>query len=264
MLKHITHNANKYGASVSSQDWLKFLAIITMTIDHIGWCFVPDSSPYYAWFRTIGRIHVPIWFFFAGYSVKNNAFDKQLLFCAIVLIAVNLLGGRAIAPLNVLCSIIIARYCVIWLNRKNMIPDRILDIFIICLLFSPFTQTLFEYGALGVLYAVMGNMVRRGFNVSTKHKMFFVASFALFTAYQYVGVQPNAIQAIIMIMGLGYYSWLLAHFEMRPLTWFESHATFSYVVRLFGRNTLYYYTIHRSIFVLASYYGGFYGGESFK
>lgn len=268
MFKQIINNTEKYGSNVSTLDWLKFLAVITMTIDHIGWCFIAESNQYYTWFRTFGRIHVPIWFFFAGYSlkdkaVKNNIVDKQLILCATILLFANLISYRSIAPLNVLFSIIICRESILWLKNKEMIPNKNFDIFIICAVFSLLSQPLFEYGTLGILYAIMGYMVKNGNNKQFKHKMFFFATFLCFMVYQYIGTSPNLIQTIVMTLGVGYYSWRLANFKMYSFPWFEKHYKINYIVRLLGRNTLYYYTIHRSIFVLFSYYGGFHNVENF-
>ncbi len=274
IFKQIITNANKYGDNVSTQDWLKFLAIITMTIDHIGWCFIAESNPYYEWFRVIGRTHVPIWFFFAGYSLKNKCCDKQLLSLAIWLVVINIIGGRGILGLNVLFSIIICRACVLWLRERNLIDTRIWDIFLVCAVFSFITSMLFEYGTTGVLYAVMGNMVRHRIadkknngKIERKQQIFFIATFALFMFYQYISMDLSILQSVIMTLGVGYSSWRLSQFEMRKLPWFEksskSHYNIGYVIRLLGRNSLYYYVIHRTIFILASYYGGFHHPQPF-
>jgi hypothetical protein len=260
MFKHIIHNANKYGTGVSSQDWLKFVAVVIMTIDHIGAYFLTGEA--YTWFKVIGRFTFPVWFFFAGYS-QSKQLSGEIIWYGLFLILVNLVGGRGIFPMNALISIFICRVCVRLLRERDLSDKHMWDVFLVCAFLSLFSQTLFEYGSLGILYAIMGDMVRRG-KTEKRNQSFFFAIFVLFMFYQYIGLQPNALQAIIMTLGVGYYSWRLAHFEMRALPWFEAHQTFGYVVRLFGRNTLYYYAIHRSIFVLASYYGGFYVVNQYK
>lgn len=256
MFKNIINNTNKYGTSISSQDWLKFLAVIIMTIDHIGAYFLVGEL--YTWFKVVGRFTFPVWFFFAGY-MQSRKLGGEIIWYGLFLIVVNLIGGRGIFPMNALISIVICRAAVLWLRERGLIDSRIWDVFLVCVVLSLFAGELFEYGTTGLLYAIMGDMVRRG----RQNTRFFVATFVLFMLYQYVGLEPNLLQATIMTLGVGYYTWRLSHFEMRNLPWFEAHSGFGYVVRLLGRNTLYYYVIHRTIFILASHYGGFHTVESF-
>ena len=53
---------------ISNQDLLKFIALIVMMIDHSG-AFILQDMPY---LRAIGRVGIPIWFFFVGYNFKIN------------------------------------------------------------------------------------------------------------------------------------------------------------------------------------------------
>ena len=49
---------------LTSYDLLKSLAVILMICDHIGYFFFPEEM----WFRTLGRLCLPIWFFLIGYA----------------------------------------------------------------------------------------------------------------------------------------------------------------------------------------------------
>jgi hypothetical protein len=260
MFSRIIHNTNKYGGSVSTQDWIKFLAILTMTIDHIGHYFLIGEESY-GWFRTIGRIHVPIWFFFAGYA-GTHKISRELLGWACFLLLIGLIGYRGLLPLNIFFTIMICRVAVHGCRKYGWTDKRPFDIFVLCLFLSLFTDMFWEYGTTAVLFAIMGDMVRRG-KTGIRNQIFFVATFILFMLYQYLGVQPDIWQTLVMTGGVGYYTWRLSRFKQKTIVWFDRHQTFGWWVRLLGRNTLYYYVAHRTIFILLSYYGGFYRPESF-
>lgn len=49
---------------VTSYDLLKCAAVIIMVIDHVGFYFYPENL----WFRAVGRIGFPVWFFLVGYA----------------------------------------------------------------------------------------------------------------------------------------------------------------------------------------------------
>lgn len=57
-------NVYRYGRQATSWDMLKFIAIIGVLIDHIGFFFFPKVLL----FRVIGRIAAPIFFFLIGFT----------------------------------------------------------------------------------------------------------------------------------------------------------------------------------------------------
>jgi TraX protein len=253
LYRKLLYNGNKYGANVSTLDWLKFLAIITMTIDHVGaYLLSSNNTELYGWLRSIGRIHVPIWFFFAGYSASSSSrkFDREMLWLAIILLAVNLITNHNPLPLNNLVSILIARHCVIWLNHRNLLLNKLPDITMILIFTSFPLNMLFEYGASGILYAIMGDMVRRRQN---NHR-FFLICLILFVFYQYTGLPNNNLwQHSFMIAGIIIYHIKLTCFKMQNINWFLQHQYLSFWVRIFSRNSLYYYAFHRALFMIAAY-----------
>ena len=67
----------KYGDIPSSYDFIKFVAVVLMVIDHIGYYFFP----YDLMWRSFGRMCVPIWLFLAGYAKPSDVFPKELRSC---------------------------------------------------------------------------------------------------------------------------------------------------------------------------------------
>jgi hypothetical protein len=254
MIHKISHNTNKYGSNISTLDWLKFLAIVTMTIDHIGVYFCAHNSELYFWFRSIGRIHVPVWFFFAGYCARPTkliSYKDEILWLGIILIIINVVGYRGIFPLNNLISILIARNVVLWLNQRDLIQRKLFDIVLMLAIFSPLSNMLFEYGSNGILYAIMGDMVRRG----QHHRRFFSFCLGFFLLYQYAGLmEANIWQIGLMIVGISVYHMKLTNFEMKNIEWFDAHQRINLLVRAFSRNSLYYYAFHRALFTIIAQY----------
>ena len=59
---------------LTSYDLLKTLALVLMVIDHIGYFFYPEEM----WWRVLGRLSVPIWFFLIGYANARDCFGLWL------------------------------------------------------------------------------------------------------------------------------------------------------------------------------------------
>lgn len=81
------------GAKMNRME-LKILALITMTIDHIGFFLIPQNSEIYIYFRLIGRLAFPIFAFMIAegyYHTKNlKKYFFRLLRLAIIFEAILL------------------------------------------------------------------------------------------------------------------------------------------------------------------------------
>jgi uncharacterized membrane protein len=148
-------------------DLLKTLAVILMIIDHIGFYFMPSSMPLVMgedvlWWRVLGRLCVPIWFFLIGYA-RSRDLSLSIWLGAIFLVMVNMITGMFLLPLNVLVSMIFIRLVIddtarfMFLNRTQMVVGCLFLAFL-----SPAVENIIEYGLTGLLLALFGYVARHG------------------------------------------------------------------------------------------------------
>ena len=151
----MTDKLIKYGG-FNSYDLLKSIAVITMTIDHIGLFFYPDIVS----FRVIGRFAYVLFAFCIGYNQKYR-FDTSLFGLAILMLCCQLI----IAPeeiklfktlqVSILFSIIIVRIFMHFIVPRLDATNLYLWLVGLILLDLP-TYLLFQYGTSGVIMAVCG------------------------------------------------------------------------------------------------------------
>jgi hypothetical protein len=144
--------------SSNYQDLLKILAILFMTIDHIGFSVFKDISE----FRIIGRLAAPLFCFFAGYNFHNKL-KHELLCLGVVLFAVQIINVKGyFINFNILISIYLGQ-CYIYLFEKKIF-NNIWNFWmhlLVSLLLSPISALLFEYGTIVWAIMILGYGVRR-------------------------------------------------------------------------------------------------------
>jgi len=236
---------DRYGQVVNRLDWLKFVALIIMTIDHVG-MYVMVHDP--LWWKAIGRITFPVWFFLAGYS-QSRTLGGEIVWLGVVLAIVNYLGGWGVFPLNALFSIVICRYIVQKCRDRGWTEKRPYELFFACFFLAPFTIPFFEYGALGVLFALMGDMIRRGIK-GEQCIVFATLSTGFFIAYQFLWYDFDIWQGLYVTIGTSYTVWVLYHLQPGPSQWVKDTGWFNWLVRFIGRNTMHYYFAHRVVLQL--------------
>jgi hypothetical protein len=69
---------------------IKLVALVMMTIDHIGAFLWPDVL----WLRAIGRIGIPVWFFLLGHALHYRVRSDWALW-ALVLVCLSPFLGLA-------------------------------------------------------------------------------------------------------------------------------------------------------------------------
>jgi len=238
-------------AHLTSYDLLKTIAIVLMVLDHIGIYFYPDES----WFRILGRLCVPIWFFLIGYA-RTRDISPRILAGAVLLLLGNMAAGETVFPLSILVTLMIGRYYIdAWMGAGRRGGEALAGLFcILFLLYFP-TSILFEYGTLGFLFTVFGAMCR--YMQDTPQVMeagygrqifiFALASFAGFTIIQCIQLQfLSALQFFFLVggmIGVGYTLYKFHHEEYPSL----SHLLPGPILKslqLTGRNTLEIYVLH--------------------
>jgi hypothetical protein len=234
--------ATRYGTEINSIDWLKFVALVVMTMDHVGAYLVADPG----WWKAIGRVTVPAWFFLAGYA-QSRQMSGEILWLSAVLVLCNYAVGAGVFPLNALASIVICRYVVFWLHDRGHMDRRIWDVFLACGLLAIPSVLLFEYGTLGICFAVMGHQVRQA-KRGVPLAVFTALSTLLFIAFQCAIYDFGIWQNSVMMLGTVITVLYLYRFRMQKSRVAPQSGWANYAVRLIARNTMHYYALHRMIF----------------
>ncbi len=236
---------NAKPVDVTSYDIVKAIAVVTMICDHIGFYFFPENP----WWRVIGRVSVPVWFFLPGFSDKRTI-EPRLWIGGLLLTLGNLIIGLPVFPLDTLVTILLIRLgidSIAPLSRKNMLEFCGVMLGLM-LVFIP-SSTFFEYGSLAFIIATFGWLVkhRRGERLTALFGLF---AFAAWTGLQELNFLFSPPQLLVMaaLSGLTIYS--LYRFQPRVLP----KAQPAWLLKFMGRRTLEIYVIHLLLFKAAVLY----------
>ena len=228
----------RYGA-INTHDVAKFIALIIMTIDHIGAYCYPDEL----WWRAIGRITFPVWFFLVGYA-RSQSLPRQLLIVAALLVLVHPFVGQPVFTVNALVSIIICRLCVRWVEARGWLFTRPGEIGAVCAALWLPTIFFFEYGGLGVAFALWGAMARLE-PASRVTRNFAIFCLIFFLVTQLLGEDYDRWQSLFIIVGTSLCCWQLTKFDIHPVATGHHGSWWAVGVRFISRESMWYYAIHR-------------------
>lgn len=235
----------KMPAGLTSYDLLKALALLLMFVDHIGYFFYPEEM----WWRTIGRLSVPIWFFLIGYA--NTREIPRLFWAAGVLVVFSaLMSGEYLFPVTIIFTLIWARYVADWLFRgATRNKEAFSGMFFFLFLLSGPTLVFVEYGTLGLLFTLLGVLRRNTHLLQAPQWMFL--SYTVAAAFAYVFVQSFLMPTLsipqfqffvcgMTVICFWLYNFKPVSFEKINLKSFPPVA----LVQLMGRRTLEIYALH--------------------
>jgi hypothetical protein len=139
---------------VDNTDWLKTAAIILVTVDHIGYFFIPDNQ----WWSVVGRLAAPTFFYLIGYA-HTRSVPIHWIWLGVILTLLESWNAdwNWVSP-NILLSLALIRvvrpYGQAWLRRYGWIAFAVL----VCALAAlvPVTGKVADYGAEGWLWALFG------------------------------------------------------------------------------------------------------------
>ena len=137
------------------QDKLKLVAIMAMTIDHIGLFFLPGWEV----LRVIGRLAMPIFCLFAGYNYKNKA-RKEILKYAILLDMLRFFALGGFPVFSILIPIYLGQAIIqrIYTPTDDFIGSMFQLLPLIAL--APATVAIWDYGTLAVLFVMIGYLLK--------------------------------------------------------------------------------------------------------
>jgi len=215
-------------AEPNNQDLIKFIAIICMIIDHIGFFFLIHDPV----LRAIGRICLPIFAFFAGYNFKFIHY-KVLIYGLIITLSRHLFQDAIQS--NILISFFIGQ--VLFTYAK---PKVLNIVFIISILIGIACNycNFIEYSTFTLSFMICGLWAKRG----EAFKLALFISFLTFLIFTQVVFKFSAIYLLLVALlhaGL-YYS----------LSYIDLNASRNYKVLIASRYILEIYFWHFLIFML--------------
>lgn len=148
----------------NTYDLLKCLAVLSMILDHISVYFFPEAL----WWRVWGRAAFPLFLFLVGFSEKTSNDRAIYIGCAMLIVA-DIVAMRPILPLNILFTIIVIRLAMGWVQPKLQQPRFAREILIASFILYLPTYALFEYGTLGLLFAISGYTSGRKYTHGSFH-----------------------------------------------------------------------------------------------
>ncbi len=237
---------------LTSYDLLKSLAVVLMVIDHVGFFFFPEEM----WFRTLGRLCLPIWFFLIGYA-KSDDVPKSIWIGGAVVSISSLVSGPFFLPLNILFTIAFMRKCRNWVVNSALSSSQALKgMFFILFLFSFPSAVFVEYGTLAMLIALVGFIARRKEfvykQIGRKSTLMYVVA-AFFVTYVMVGVQmPYLTGGQTLVLTCGYALLGVVLWNFKPLVFSDARkymaGSFIALFQFMGRWSLEIYVVHIVIF----------------
>jgi uncharacterized membrane protein len=245
---------------LTTLDLIKTWALLIMVADHIGfyWFEIDLAHPVgdpTLWWRVIGRLCVPVWFFLIGYA-RSRDLSPKIWIWATIFVVVHMIFGIYVTPLNVLFSFIIIRIIIDplarfafsnWPNLVMVIIGHFLLLFI--------TFDIFEYGSIGVLLALAGYAARHaGENYGLlafkyiKDVMFWSA-LALFSLSQGYYFTFDAQQFLVMTIGAAAVLQLLMVVRMGTHDALAKNIgpIATGAIQFMGRHTMELYVLHQIV-----------------
>ena len=232
-------------AALTSYDLLKALAIVLMVIDHIGYFFFPENM----WWRIVGRLCVPIWFFLIGYA-QTREIPKLFWIAGVVVVLSAVVSGEYVFPMTIIFALIFARMSVDWMfARATRNLEAFAGMFFLLFLMSGPTLVFVEYATLGFLFTLFGAF-RRNKEIVTAPR-WVLPAFVVASAVAYILVQSVLLptltlgQLLLFIVGMIVVCTLLYRFMPKVYEGL-SVASFPPVafVQFLGRRTLEIYVLH--------------------
>lgn len=244
---------SRYGAP-NTLDRMKFIALILMTVDHLGMFLFTDLE----YLRAIGRVSMPLWLFVAGYHAAGTEAGNYSAYVRkwrgylpfiLLLMVLDYACSEPIFPFSILVTIMAAQAMLIHPRVRKLADHRPFELFLLLLLLVLPSMLIVEYGSQGLLFALIGYWVRK------KHNDVPTRLSALLTLLVYAGLQNlifdyNLFWQIGVLLGVAIALSAMLVFEKREWRFAQQYKWFGYGACLVARYSLYYYVLHYALLEL--------------
>jgi hypothetical protein len=180
---------------------IKWIAIITMFIDHIGLFFFPNIY----WFRVIGRLAFPLfaWLIANGAKHTHDSIEylKRLYIFALISQIPFFLASRLFDPhfsnLNVLCTLFFGLSAIFVIQKTQDWRVRLVTILVFIIL-AQFLQT--DFGGFGVAVIVCFYLFFDNFRqLVIAQTLLYFANFFLFAPNMLGHIEPIGLLSLAFI-----------------------------------------------------------------
>lgn len=232
-----SHGARATPRLLTSYDALKLIAILAMTIDHVGAYLLPDDC---YWPRVIGRVAAPIFCFLVGWN-GSYRWRSPLLYVALGVSLLEFLH-HALFPLNILWVILLGRLVMQWMDQRARAEPAAVMI-IGCVVWLPIAMLGLDYGTVGLMWMLLGRQQRRAPHSAAAMAYAFAALLA--TAAQLPFLLPMPLLPSLVALALmaattvGLWRFTLREYAATPMP----------VGVYLARHALYYYGIHLAVII---------------
>lgn len=216
--------------SFNRYDALKLVALAAMTLDHIAAFQFPELTG----LRVIGRVAAPLFLFLVGYNCSYG-FRWPLLVAAVTVTVGDGLLSDHWYPQNILWTILLGRFALAYIERKNVTPAVLL---LACAIWYAPLSVAVECSTVGLIWMLFGRAVRRapGSNEALLYGAVGFVGAALQTAILYEWSIPHQLGAVILCA----VAWV-AMWRFTPTPVVPDVAA----LRLWSRYALAYYVVHK-------------------
>lgn len=219
------------------QDFLKFIGIVAMIIDHCGLYIFPESEL----MRSIGRTAMPIFCFFAGYNFHNRPRIKILIVGILLYAFTTLLFKQYTVP-NILISIFLGQcYLYYFGNNLRSLDYKAYSQVALLAITSLYTWSLFDYGTIAFAIVVLGYIAKQN-TVNLKLTVFISLTISFIHSLVVFSFSPVY---LALTFGFGVVEYIL----MTRKTFSEKDLL---NLRVISHQVLYIYAIH--LMILQFYY----------
>jgi len=151
---HDTTRPTDTARAVDNTDWLKTVAIILVSVDHVGYFFMENDL----WWGTFGRFAAPPFFFLLGYAQTRTVPLYWIWLGAILTLLDSWNGDWAWRAPNILLSFALIRlarpHVEAFMRRQGWTAFAVVVLALLAVL--PVAGKVVDYGAAGWLWALLG------------------------------------------------------------------------------------------------------------
>ena len=242
--------------NLTTFDLFKAIAVVFMIVDHLGTYFFPHDM----WFHVTGRLFGVTWFFLMGYG-RGRDIPALLLGGGLFLVAMNIITGMTVFPLNSLFMVILIRLTIDRIARFALAKGEnlFLTILMLLVLYAP-VNLLIENSTACFFPALLGWAIRNkdtgygllsrpGFTNVLIWTLIPIGCFLQWFVFPFTFIQGMLSVLSLMVTGI----WL-ARTPAReyPALTAKCPPFVRSVIQFMGRHTLEIYVVHLSLFKLAA------------